>query len=43
MIFGISEEIFWQCDLSFLLSLEANYSAYEGWLSRVREEYRDGK
>lgn len=38
VIIGISEELFWNVDISFLKSIEANKSAYDNWVNYVREE-----
>jgi hypothetical protein len=34
---GISEETFWNSDISFLRALAENISAYESWKTYVRE------
>lgn len=37
MILGISEDVFWYADVSFVESIALNKSAYDGWLGYVRE------
>jgi hypothetical protein len=38
LILGISEELFWNIDISFLVSVEINKNAYDSWLNYAREE-----
>ena len=33
MILGISEDIFWNMDISFVFSVAANKAAYDSWVS----------
>ena len=44
MILGISEEVFWWADISFLKSVDLNKGAYDGWenaeIERRRREVR---
>lgn len=42
MILGISEDVFWHCDIQFLLSVIENNKAYENWISWAREEMIKG-
>lgn len=38
MILEIPEDIFWFADLSFLLGVVANKTAYDNWLSYEKEK-----
>ena len=40
MILGISEDIFWSFDISSVRWIAENKSAYDTWISAVREEKR---
>lgn len=33
MILGVSEDVFWDADISFLTSINLNKNAYDGWLN----------
>lgn len=37
LILGIPENIFWHFDLSFVMEVADNKSAYENWLSSEKE------
>lgn len=37
-ILGISENLFWNADLSFVKTVADNKSAYDGWINYVREK-----
>lgn len=39
-ILGISEEIFWFSDISFVLGVVENITAYDGWYNYVIEKER---
>lgn len=41
LILGIPESIFWYADLSFLLGVVENKSAYDGWLNHVLQRERE--
>ncbi len=36
MILGLSEDIFWNADISFVLSVIENKSAFEGYVNYMR-------
>lgn len=36
-ILGMSEEMFFHADISFLLSVSDNKAAYDSWLSNVKD------
>jgi len=38
LILGIPENIFWNYDLSFVMNVADNKSAYENWLSSEKEK-----
>ena len=40
LILGIPENIFWNFDISFVLNVADNKSAYENWLSSEKEKQR---
>lgn len=40
MILGVSEEVFWDCDVSFLTSINLNKNAYDAWLNAEIEHAR---
>lgn len=44
-IVGVSEDIFWNADVSFVRGVADNFGAYDSWKNFVREEVikRDGK
>lgn len=45
-ILGVSEDIFWYADISFIKDVAENKAAYDGWVSQVREKEmsaRNGK
>ena len=37
VLMGISEELFWNADISFIEFVSLNKTAYENWLTAVRE------
>ena len=37
VLMGISEELFWNADISFIEFVLLNKTAYENWLTAVRE------
>lgn len=37
MILGVSEDIFWYSDVSFVENVVLNKSAYDGWLAYAKE------
>jgi hypothetical protein len=37
MILGVSEDIFWYADVSFVEAVVKNKAAYDGWEGYVRE------
>lgn len=39
LILGISEDVFWNCDINFILSVVENKSAYDGFVNYM--EYRE--
>ena len=39
-ILGISEELFWYADYSFVLGVVENKAAYNGWLNYVTDRER---
>lgn len=41
LILGIPEDIFWNCDFSFVASVAANKQAYDGWLNYAMEVERE--
>lgn len=44
MILGVSEAVFWNCDISFLASINLNKNAYDGWLNaEIEHERKEGK
>ena len=40
-IHGISEELFWNCDISFLEKIAENDSAYHEWKNYILEKERE--
>lgn len=36
LIFDISEDVFWNCDYSFILSILANKKAFEGYMDYIK-------
>lgn len=43
LILEIPEDVFWYADISFLLGVVENKTAYDGWLSYVLERERESK
>lgn len=41
MIIGISEDLFWNADMSFLRNVVENKLAYDGWMLYIRERERE--
>lgn len=41
LILKIPEDIFWYADISFLLGVVANKTAYDGWLDYVTKRERE--
>lgn len=41
MILGISEDVFWNCDVSFVLSIVENKSAFDGFINY--QKYKEEK
>lgn len=41
LILGIPEDIFWYADISFLLGVVENKSAYDGWRNYILQRERD--
>ena len=42
---GISEEIFWDCDINFILSVVENKNAFDGYMNyqKYKEESKTNK
>lgn len=40
LILGISEDVFWNADISFIESVVANKAAYDSWLNYELEKVR---
>ena len=38
IILGISEDIFWNCDISSILTIIDNKAAYDGYISYIKEK-----
>lgn len=44
MILGVSEKVFWDCDVSFLTAINANKNAYDGWINaEIDHKRKEGK
>lgn len=41
LILGIPEDVFWNCDWSFVASVAENKRAYDNWLNYATEEARE--
>lgn len=41
MILGVSEDLFWNADISFVEGVVQNKTAYDGWVSYV--QYRENQ
>lgn len=43
LILGISEDVFWNCDISFILSVVENKSAFDGFINyqRYKQEEKE--
>lgn len=41
LILGIPEDIFWNCDVSFVMGVAENKRAYDAWLNYTMEVERD--
>lgn len=41
MIIGISEDLFWNADISFVNNVVENKLAYDGWMLYIREKERE--
>lgn len=40
LLLGIPEDVFWYCDVSFVLGVVEDKAAYDGWLNYVQERER---
>ena len=40
LILGIPEDVFWNADVSFVMSVAENKRAYDAWLNGAMEEAR---
>ena len=36
-VLGVSEDVFWTCDIAFIKATVANKNAFEKWMNRQRE------
>ena len=41
LILGISEDMFWNCDFSFVASVAENKRAYDAWINYAMEVERE--
>lgn len=40
MLLGVPEDVFWYCDVSFVLGVVEDKAAYDKWLGRMQERER---
>lgn len=36
-IMGVSEDVFWHCDIAFVKTVSANKRAFDKWMNKQRE------
>ncbi len=41
-IMGVSEDVFWFCDIAFVKTVATNKQAYDKWMNR-QQELRNGR
>ena len=42
-IMGVSEDVFWYCDIGFVKEVSANKQAFDKWMNRQRELRTENK
>ena len=40
MLLGVPEDVFWHCDVAFVLGIVQNKASYDKWLGRMEERER---